>query len=149
MGNPHDSRTIEPLLEQMEANGRKLPEEIAYDRGGRGRKEIRGVKILTPGKPLKSDTPYQKAKKRKPFRRRAAIEPLIGHLKKDHRMQDNFLWGSASSTVNAMLAATAWNLKKLMKELLQSIFGLIRVLADSMAERLFISKQSILMLEYV
>jgi len=148
MGNPHDSKTIEPLIEQMEANGRRLPEEIAYDRGGRGRKEIRGVKILTPGKPLKADTPWQKAKKRKPFRR-AAIEPLIGHLKKDHRMQDNFLWGSASSTVNAMLAATAWNLKKLMKELLQALLCLIRVLADSMAERLFISKQPILMFGFV
>jgi len=147
MGNPHDSRTIEPLIEQMEANGRKLPEEIAYDRGGRGRKEIHGVKILTPGKPLKTDTPYQKAKKRKPFRRRAAIEPLIGHLKTDHRMQDNFLWGSVSSTVNAMLAATAWNLKKLMKELLQALLTLIRVLADSMAEQLFISKRPILALE--
>jgi len=146
MGNPHDSRTIEPLLEQMEANGRKLPEEIAYDRGGRGRKEIRGVKILTPGKPLKADTPYQKAKKRKPFRRRAAIEPLIGHLKTDHRMQDNFLWGSASSTVNAMLAATAWNLKKLMKELAKALLTLIRILADSIAEQLFISKRPILVL---
>jgi len=147
MGNPHDSKTIEPLLEQMEANGRKLPEEIAYDRGGRGRKEIRGVKILTPGKPLKADTPWQKAKKRKPFRRRAAIEPLIGRLKKDHRMQDNFLWGRASSTVNAMLAATAWNLRKLMKELLQALQTLIRVLSDSMAEQLFISKRPILALE--
>jgi len=146
MGNPHDSKTIEPLLEQMEANGRRLPEEIAYDRGGRGRKEIHGVKILTPGKPLKTDTPYRKAKKRKPFRRRAAIEPLIGHLKTDHRMQDNFLWGSVSSTVNAMLAATAWNLKKLMRELVKALLTLIRVLADSMGERLFISKRPILAL---
>lgn len=51
--------------------------------------------------------PYQKAKKRKPFRRRAAIEPFIGHLKNDHRIQENFMWGSASSTANAMLVATA------------------------------------------
>jgi len=146
MGNPHDSKTIEPLIEQMEANGRKLPEEIAYDRGGRGRKEIHGVKILTPSKPLKTDTPWQKAKKRKPFRRRAAIEPLIGHLKTDHRMQDNFLWGSVSSTINAMLAATAWNLKKLMKELVKALLTLIRVLADGLAEQLFISKRPILAL---
>jgi len=61
-------------------------------------------------------------------------------------MQDNFLWGSASSTVNAMLAATAWNLKKLMKELLQALLYLIRTLADSMAEQLFISKRPILAL---
>jgi len=67
----------------------------------------------------------------------------------NRRMQDNFLWGSVSSTVNAMLAATAWNLKKLMKELLQALLTLIRVLADSMAERLLASKQSVLMFEYV
>jgi len=43
-----------------------------------------------------------------------------------------------------MLAATAWNLKKLMKELLQALLCLIRTLADSMAEQLFISKRPIL-----
>jgi len=45
-----------------------------------------------------------------------------------------------------MLAATAWNLKKLMKELLQALLCLIRTLADSMAEQLFISKRPILAL---
>lgn len=126
-GNPHDSKTIDPLLEQMERNGLKRPRRLAYDRGGRGPKELRGVEIITPGKPRKSDSPYQKAKKRHPFRRRAAIEPLIGHLKKDNRMQDNFLWGAASPTVNAMLAATAWNLKKLMKELVKALLRLFEL----------------------
>jgi len=48
-----------------------------------------------------------------------------------------------------MLAATAWNLKKLMKELVKALLTLIRVLADSMADQLLASKQSVLMLEYV
>lgn len=143
-GNPNDGKTIEPLIEQMEANGMTLPKEIAYDRGGRGRKEIHGVKILIPGKPHKTDTQYQKAKKRKPFRRRAAIEPLIGHLKKDHRMQDNFLWGSASSTINAMLAAAAWNLKKLMKKLLLTFLDFIYTSVANEAEWIFLSKHQIL-----
>ena len=116
-GNPNDSRTIEPLVAQMQGNGLKLPGTLAYDRGGRGPKEIHGVNIITPGKPKKSDSKYERAKKRKPFRRRAAIEPLIGHLKSDFRMQENFLKGMLSSTVNAMLSATAWNLKKLMRKL--------------------------------
>lgn len=34
-GNPNDGKTIEPLLTQMEDNNLKLPEELAYDRGGR------------------------------------------------------------------------------------------------------------------
>ena len=81
LGNPHDSKTIEPLLEQIEKNLKYLPQEVVYDRGGRGKKEIKGVKISTPGRANKTDSAYQKAKKRKKFRRRAAIEPVIGHLK--------------------------------------------------------------------
>ena len=50
-GNPNDGKTIEPLLQQMEDNNQKLPERLAYDRGGRGAKQIKGVKIMLPGKP--------------------------------------------------------------------------------------------------
>ena len=124
-GNPHDSRTIEPLLLQMESGGMKMPSRLAYDRGGRGPKEVRGVQVITPGKPLKKDSAYDRRKKRHPFRRRAGIEPLIGHLKYDHRMLENYLWGRESGTVNAMLAATAWNLKKLMKALLHILMRIL------------------------
>ena len=34
-GNPHDSKTIEPLLEQMKKNLGYQPKEVIYDRGGR------------------------------------------------------------------------------------------------------------------
>ena len=46
-GNPHDSKIIEPLLEQMQHNGLSLPNELIYDRGGRGAKDIKGIKIIT------------------------------------------------------------------------------------------------------
>ncbi len=120
-GNPHDSRTIEPLLNQMKNNFQYLPQEVVYDRGGRGRTEIIGVKISTPKPGLKSDSQYQKRKKRKKFRRRAAIEPVIGHLKTDFRMAQNYLHGRASPRINAMLAATGWNLKKMMEKLKQEL----------------------------
>jgi len=55
----------------MEGNRFKLPEELVYDRGGRGKKEIRGVRIITPDKATASDTAYQKHRKRKKFRSRA------------------------------------------------------------------------------
>jgi len=61
-GNPHDSKTIEPLLEQMVAQKLKLPDTLAYDRGGRGAKELMGIKVITPGKPRKSDTAYERKK---------------------------------------------------------------------------------------
>ena len=131
-GNPHDSKTVEPLLEQMASWNQKLPETLAYDRGGRGAKEVMGVKVITPGKPKKSDTAYDRKKKRYPFRRRAGIEPVFGHLKTDHRMQDNFLSGRESASINAMLAATGWNLKKMMKDLAKksakTLFVLLQIL---------------------
>lgn len=106
-GNPHDSKTIEPLLKQMESTINYIPQEVVYDRRGKGQKQIGMTKISTPDfKPLKGDTAYQKRSKRKKLRRRAAIEPVIGHLKTDFRMGQNYLSGSDSPQVNAFLAAS-------------------------------------------
>ena len=99
----------------------KLPEEVVYARGGRGKTTIKGVKVSTPKPPKKSDSNYQKRKARKKFRRRAAIEPVIGHLKSDFRMSQNYLHGRGSPRMNAMLAATGWNLKKMMEKLKQEL----------------------------
>jgi IS5 family transposase len=112
--NPYDGHTIEPLLEQMEHNGQLLPKEIIYDRGGKGSKEIKGVKIMTPDNPKKTDTNYMKQKKRKRFRSRAGIEAVISHLKSDFRMAQNYLHGEAGIQINAFMSCAAWNLKKLM-----------------------------------
>jgi hypothetical protein len=46
--------------------------------------------INMPKPPLKRDIEYQKRKKRKHFRKRAAIAPIIGHLKQDHRAAINY-----------------------------------------------------------
>lgn len=127
-GNPHDSKTIEPLLNQINKNLNYQPEEVIYDRGGRGIAEINGVKVSTPKPPKKSDSQYQKRKKRKKFRRRAAIEPVIGHLKSDYRMAQNYLHGRRSPRMNAMLAATGWNLKKMMEKLKHELLFLYIVL---------------------
>jgi IS5 family transposase len=128
--NTFDGHTIEPLLNQMEVNEFKLPKEIIYDRGGKGKSEIKGVNILTPDKAKQSDSPYQKQQKRKRFRSRAGIEPIIAHLKTDYRMAQNYLWGEKGIQINALMAATAWNLKKYMellveksKRLFMSIFS--------------------------
>ena len=44
------------------------------------------------------------------LRRRAAIEPVIGHLKAEHRMGRNYLAHRAGDAVNAVLAAAGYNL---------------------------------------
>jgi len=73
---------------------------------------VLGTTISIPGTPLKRDTKYQKQKKREKFKRRAAIEPIIGDLKSDFRLARNYLKGFIGDEINLLLAATAWNLKK-------------------------------------
>jgi IS5 family transposase len=122
-GNPHDSKTIEPLLDQVAKNDLSVPLEVIYDRGGKGKNQIGSTIISTPNRPLKRDTEYQRKKKRKKFRRRAAIEPVIGHLKTDFRMGQNYLHGKYSPQINAFLAAAGWNLKKMMLQLKKEAFS--------------------------
>ena len=92
------------------------------DRGYRDKKEVDGTIICIPDSPKKRDTKYQKEQKRKKFRRRAAIEPIIGHLKSDHRMQRNYLKGFIGDEINLLLAASAFNLKKWMNNFLMILF---------------------------
>ncbi len=100
----------------------KSIQEAICDRGYQGKKEVLGVQISIPGKVLKRDTKYQKEIKREKFRRRAAIEPIIGHVKSDHRMQRNYLKGFIGDEINLLLAASAFNLKKWMNNFIWLIF---------------------------
>jgi IS5 family transposase len=123
--NPFDGHTIEPLLNQMAYNELKLPEELAYDRGGKGKSQVKGVKIIVPSPPKVRDSRYQKQKKTKQCRTRAAIEPMIGHLKTDFRMAQNYLLREEGIQINAFMAATAWNMKRFMEKLKENIFQFI------------------------
>jgi IS5 family transposase len=123
--NIFDGHSIEHLLNQMTNNNIPLPKELVYDRGGKGKSEIQGVKILIPSPPQKTDTAYQKRVKQKKHRRRAAIEPIQGHLKSDFRMAQNYLWGEAGVEINALMAGCAWNLKKMMEKLKEKLFQFI------------------------
>ncbi|MEL7271763.1 MAG: IS5 family transposase [Bacteroidota bacterium] len=123
-GNPNDGRTISPLLEQHQRLHGHRPKEVVYDRGGKVKGgKIGDTAISVPATPLKKDNAYKKRKKRKKFRRRAAIEPVIGHLKKNFRMEQNYMMGEKAPKINAMLAATGWNMKKLMEKLVEEILS--------------------------
>lgn len=67
------------------------PEEAVMDRGCRGKKEVGRTKISIPTSGTSGQSYYQKTKARKKFQKRAGIEPVIGHLKSDHRMMRNYL----------------------------------------------------------
>lgn len=72
------------------------------------------MKISIPDIPRKLDTAYQKQIKRKKIRTRAAIGPIIGHLKTNFRLAQNYFLGESGSQINALLYATVWNMKKMM-----------------------------------
>ncbi len=115
--NPYDGHTLDAVLRQTHWLTGRYPKTATVDRGYKGAKNVEGTTIVKPSKPLKSDNAYQKRKKRKHCRRRAAIEPVIGHVKHDHRAARNFLKGSVGDQINFVMAASAFNYKKLMKKL--------------------------------
>jgi len=51
---------------------------------------------------------------RKWMKRRAAVEPIIGRLKSDYRLNRNHLKGKAGDRTNVVLAAAAYNMAKLL-----------------------------------
>lgn len=49
------------------------------------------------------------------MRRRSAVEPVIGHLKAEHRMGRNYLAHRAGDAANAVLAAAGYNFTLLLR----------------------------------
>jgi IS5 family transposase len=71
------------------------------------------------------------ASKGKKYKRRSAIEPVIGHLKQDYRMRRNFLKGSCGDAINVMMAAAAMNFKRIMNIWKQQIFLFLNFISAS------------------
>jgi len=115
--NVYDGHTLEEVLNQTKELTGKTPKTATVDRGYKGKQTIGTTKINIPKPPLKRDTAYQKRKKRKHFRRRAAIEPIIGHLKQDYRVERNYLKGQIGDSINFKMAAAGFNFRKLMVKL--------------------------------
>jgi len=113
--NLYDGDALLPALEQAQAITGQMPSRAIGDRGYRGRKTVKGTEVLVPGKAKAGQSKYQSAKMRARFRRRAAIEPVIGHLKSQYRLARCFLKGFVGDQVNLLLAAAAWNLRKWLR----------------------------------
>jgi transposase, IS5 family len=65
------------------------------------------------------------------MRRRAAVEPVIGHLKAEHRMGRNYLKGPEGDRINAVLAAAGYNFALLLRWLAELLRTFIMALAQS------------------
>jgi IS5 family transposase len=115
--NLYDADTLDPQLQQIGRMTGKLPKTAICDRGYRGKKRVLGVEIRIPAKPKKRASNYEKQKARKFFRTRAGIEPVIGHMKHDNRMIRNYLSGTQGDVINALLAATGFNMRKMLRRI--------------------------------
>jgi len=115
--NIFDGDTLAPQIEQIKRLTGSTPKVGIVDRGYRGRKNVNGVEIIIPAKLPAHANNYQKQKIRKQFRARAGIEPVIGHLKQDHRMSRNYLLDEQGDMVNTLLAAAGFNLRKMLQRL--------------------------------
>lgn len=113
-GNPYDGHLLSAQLEQtrilLEDVGRE-PKEVVVDLGFRGvDQDNPRVEIIHRGK-YKSLTKQQ----RRWLKRRQAVETAIGHLKSDHRMDRCWLRGQLGDALHAVLCATGYNLRWLLR----------------------------------
>ena len=130
--NEYDGHTIDPAMEQVKRlTGRRL-KVLAGDRGYKGQKMSGTTKVVIPDTPKTNDSYYKRRKKHDLFCKRAGIEPVIGHLKSDHRLGRNFYKGVFGDKVNIMYSAAAYNFKRAMRLLLDFIFGWIIRICGSM-----------------
>lgn len=111
--NEYDGHTLEPTLEQVQRLTEKTPKKAKVDRGYRGKKRIGETEILIPSPPKKNLSYYQRKKLSEAHKKRAAIEPIIGHIKADHRLNRNFYKGVVGDNINIMLAAAGFNFKRM------------------------------------
>jgi len=122
-GNPYDGHTLNEQLEQasilMQATGMQ-PETVYVDLGYRGVDQANpGIDIKHRGK-FKSLTEQEK----KMLKRRQAIEPIIGHLKADHRMNRCHLKGADGDSLHAVLCAAGYNIRWLLRMIVKKGLGL-------------------------
>ena len=106
--------TLKQAIAAAESNRNTSIELAVVDRGYRGAKKTVPTQVLLPGAPLKRDDIKERRRKRKLCQKRAAIEPIIGHLKHDYRLSRNWLKGSEGDAINLLMAACAWNMRKWM-----------------------------------
>jgi len=118
--NISDSKTVGKVVNRMKANTGQRPDVLAGDRGFdqsykkqeccRRRWGVKRLAIAKKGKKphRDSDAPWFK----KALMQRVKIEPIIGHLKADHRMDRCRYKGPEGDTTNVVWAAAAWNMRK-------------------------------------
>ncbi len=111
-GNPYDGHTLKDSLMQVKKLTGWDAKDVYVDLGYRGHgitgdTKVHVVNFRTMAKKVRSVKRW--------FKRRSAIEPVIGHLKQDNGMQRNYLQGEEGDKINALLSGCGFNMRKLLK----------------------------------
>jgi len=111
-GNPYDGHTLATVIPEMEALVGNTIARMLMDKGYRGHNAPPDYKfrVFISGQ-KRGVTP----KIKRQLRRRSAVEPVIGHLKAEHRMGRNYLWFGRGDAANAVLAAVGYNFRRLIR----------------------------------
>jgi IS5 family transposase len=110
-GNPYDGHTLAKVIPAIEALLGNVLDRVIADAGYRGHNappEHR-FHVYTVGQKRRVTEQIKRE-----FKRRAAVEPVIGHLKEDHRMGRNHLAHPSGDAINAVLAAAGYNFRRLI-----------------------------------
>lgn len=111
-GRPYDGHTLKTILPEIETHTGAALKRILADAGYKGhnaRLEHK-FKVFTTGQKRRM-TPAIKRQ----MRRRAAVEPVIGHIKNQHRMNRNYLAHTRGDAINPILAAAGYNFRLILK----------------------------------
>ncbi|TWU27627.1 IS5 family transposase [Bythopirellula polymerisocia] len=121
-GNPYDGHTLQGTITQIERLTGTSPGDVVVDQGYRGHNYTGSAMVhVVRTIPKKATRTF-----RSMLKRRAAIEPTIGHLKSDNRLCRNYLTGKTGDQINTLLAAAGYNLRKLLRWIVFSpVFVLI------------------------
>ena len=113
-GHPYDGHTLSQCFKQIKTISPRIPEHLFTDQGYRGHGLSLEQTQIHVDKKRRGRTPQRLWSWMK---RRAAIEPGIVHLKAQHRLNRNRLWGHQADMHNVILSAAAINFHKLLKHI--------------------------------
>jgi IS5 family transposase len=122
-GNPFDGHTLGPVIADLEKLTGVETRRIHVDKGYRGHNHKEKFRVWITGQVRRVTRPI-----RREMKRRAAVEPVIGHTKAEHRLGRNYLKGRDGDRSNAVLAAAGYNFSLLLRWLARLLRTLIRAL---------------------
>jgi IS5 family transposase len=141
-GNPYDGHTLSGAIQQVERLTSRTPDDVMVDRGYRGHAYEGTASVHVVRTIPKRATRAV----RRMLKRRAAIEPTIGHLKSDNRMNRNYLTGSEGDKINTLLSAAGYNFRKLLRWIVFAPnFWLWHRLAAKLAAEIALRRTTILL----